>query len=207
MSRSRIQANRWVLLMGLLGCVVLAGGTVTAARAADSGKHELQLTAFAVNLGVTPDLRSPRPATAIVEIAIDRWSTEAERDELIATLRTKGQDGLLKALQENPSVGTIRTPDTLAWDLHFARQTPTADGGRRIFLATNRRISFWEAAHLPRSIHYPFTLIEIHLDKNGHGEGKMSIATKIEISKDGKEIQLEDYATQPARLQDVHETR
>lgn len=201
MSISRIQ-RQW-LYTTLLSCLLLTGGSLSSARGADSGQHALRLTAFAINLGVTPDLRRRGPKTAVVEIAIDRWSTDAEHDELLAALKDKGQDGLLKALQENPSVGTIHTPDTLAWDLHYARQQPTADGGQRIFLATDRPISFWEAANLRRSIHYPFTLIEIHLDKNGQGEGKLSVATKITISKDGKEIELEDYSTQPVLLQSV----
>jgi len=37
----------------------------------------------------------------------------------------------------------------------------------------------------------------------GQGEGKLSVATKITISKDGKEIELENYSTQPVLLQSV----
>jgi hypothetical protein len=207
MSSSRMEGKkRWRSLV-LLGGLLLACGIFDLAQGADSGGHALKLTAFAINLGATPDLRRPRQTAQIVDITIDRWSSDAERDELLAALRSKGENGLLAALKENPRVGTIRTPDSIAWDLHFARLHPTADGGQRIFVATDRPISFWEAANLPRSIHYPFTLMEIRLDKNGHGEGKLSIATKIEISQDGKEIELENYATQPVRLQDVHQAR
>jgi hypothetical protein len=202
-SRSE-RKKRWRFL-ALLGCLIL--GTLTSARGADRGQHQLRLTAFAVNLGATPELRRMGPSTQIVDITIDRWSTDQERDELLATLKSKGPDALLTALRENPPAGTIRTPDTVAWDLHFARERATEDGGRRIFLATDRPIRFWEAANLTRSIHYPFTLLEIRLDKNGHGEGKLSVATKIEVSRDGKDIELEDYATQPVLLQDVHEQR
>jgi len=205
MSSSHTRHARWWYI-ALLGCLALAGGTPSSAGAADVGTP-LKLTAFAVNLGTTPDLRPPRPAAGTVEITIDRWSTEAERDELLAALQSHGETGLLKALQENPRVGSIRTPNSLAWDLHYARQRPTADGGTRIFLATDRPISFWEAANQPRSIHYPFTLLEIRLDKDGHGEGKLSIATKIEVGAEGKEIQIENYATQPVRLQEVRVSR
>jgi hypothetical protein len=114
-----------------------------------------------------------------------------------------GQEALLDALQHTPSVGTIRTPDKLGWELHYAHQVPTEDGGRRIYLATVRRIAFWEAASNTRSLQYPFTLIELRLDKNGKGEGKMSYATKIIASPDGKHIELEDYATQPVLLEEV----
>jgi len=202
----RRSLRRLALVPALLGCLALADGS--SSRADDAGAGlPLKLTAFAINLGTTPTLRQPRRNTGTVQITIDLWSSDQEREELLAELKSHGDTGLLKALQENPSVGTIRTPDSLAWDLQFARVHPTPDGGRRIVIATDRPISFWEAANLPRSIHYPFTLIEIHLDPQGHGEGKMSVATKIELSQDGKEIQLENYSTQPVRLQSIQESR
>jgi hypothetical protein len=201
--------RRWWRNVVLVACLALAGGTLSSARGQsargqDLDKLPLRLVAFAVNLGTTPDLRPPRVSSQIVEITINRWSTDQEREELLVALAQHGETALLKALQENPPVGTIRTPDTLAWDLHYARLRILPDGSRRISLATDRPISFWEAAHLPRSIHYPFTLVEIHLGPNGHGDGKMSVATKIELSSDKHEIELENYATQPVRLLDVH---
>lgn len=46
-------------------------------------------------------------------------------------------------------------------------------------LATDRYITFWEAVNRPRTIDYPFTMIELHIGPDGKGEGKMSIATRI----------------------------
>jgi len=68
---------------------------------------------------------------------------------------------------------------------------------------TDRRIGFWEAANQPRSIDYPFTVIEMRLNRDGEGEGKMSIATKITLDKDKKMLELENYGTQPVLLQNV----
>lgn len=48
-------------------------------------------------------------------------------------------------------------------------------GGRRIFLATDRPISYREAVNQPRVVNYPFTFIEptfIELEMNGEGEGE-----------------------------------
>jgi hypothetical protein len=50
-------------------------------------------------------------------------------------------------------------------------------------LITDRRIGFWEAANQPRSIDYPFTFIDIRLNRDGEGEGKMSLATKVIYDK------------------------
>ena len=141
--------------------------------------------------------------TATVQIIIDRWSTEAERQTLIKAFQEKGPEGLLSALQKTERIGTLRTPNRLGWDLHYAVQARTKDGGRRIMVATDRAIAFQEASRSTRTMDYPFTLVELHLDKDNKGEGRMSIATKIVRSKDGKSLELENYGSDPVRLKNV----
>jgi len=183
------------LAMGLAMAAALIGGL---AFAQTSGTPE-RFTALAVNMG------TPGPTGAgTVEIAVTRWSTDEERDKLLNTLLEKGPDALLDALQSMPRVGYIRTPNSIGYDLHFARKAQIPDGGERVILATDRRIGFWEAANRPRSIEYPFTLIELHIRPDGEGEGKMSLATKITTERDNKMIVLEDYASQPVLLTSVH---
>jgi hypothetical protein len=115
----------------------------------------------------------------------------------------KGQDALLEAVRELRPVGHIRTPESLAYDLRYASQVPGEDGGQRLFLATDRPIGFWEARNRPRIIDYPFTFIELRVDKNGEGEGKLSLATKVRASHNGRQIELENYAAQPVMLNEV----
>jgi hypothetical protein len=144
-----------------------------------------------------------RAAAGTVEIAIERWSTDAERDRLMAALLEKGPDKLLDELQQLPRVGYIRTPNSIGYDLHYARKAPGEDGGEHVVLATDRYIAFWEAVNRPRTIDYPFTLIELHIGPEGKGEGKMSIATKIMYDKKKSEIVLENYQSQPVLLTEV----
>jgi len=158
----------------------------------------LKLTAYAVNMAAT----RPAAQASIVDIRIDRWSSDQERQTLHDTLRAQGADNLLSALQKTPRVGFIRTPDSVAWDIHYARMMPGDDGGTRILLGTDRRMSFWELTNRERSVDYPFTIIEIRLDRNGKGEGRMSIATKVTADDEG-DIHLEDYSAEPVRLQNV----
>ncbi|HYH46157.1 MAG TPA: hypothetical protein VEG34_10765, partial [Thermoanaerobaculia bacterium] len=162
----------------------------------------LRLTAFAVNLGVTPDAR-PRGQSGTVIINIDRWSNPAERAALLQAFRDKGPDGLRAALLETKRVGNIRTPDSIGWPLHYAHMVPAEDGGTQIFLATERRIAFWEAASNARTLDYPFTLVEIRIGPDGEGEGRLSLATKVTLSQDGTNLRLENYASEPVRLQSV----
>jgi hypothetical protein len=181
----------------LVAAVLLTGGSSAPDAAQENGSPG-RFTAFAVNLG------SPGPATAgTVEIVIKRWSTDAERDRLLTVLLEQGPEKLLDVLEDMPRVGYIRTPNSLGYDLRFARRTPLEDGGEQISIATDRYISFWEARNRPRSIDYPFTVIELRLKGNGEGEGKMSLATRITANRRKKTIELENYATQPVLLQQV----
>ena len=138
-----------------------------------------------------------------IQINVDRWSTQAERSQLVGALLEKGPDALLKAVQNMRSVGRIRTPDSIGYELRYAQQRPGAEGGRDIVLVTDRPISFWEAVNRPRSVDYPFTLIQIHMDRDGKGEGKLAIATKITADPDTKMIEIEDFQHQPVNLVDV----
>lgn len=136
-----------------------------------------------------------------VFIDVTRWSTDAERKKLVETLQQKGPDALLDALQDSRSTGTIRTPDSLAYDLRFAYQRPAEDGGREIVLATDRPIGFWEATRRPRSFEYPFTVIQMEMGPDGTGKGTLSYATKIVAS--GDIIALENFATAPVMLTEI----
>ena len=136
-----------------------------------------------------------------VIMRVERWSTENERATLTQTLMKQGDGALLDLLQKQKSVGSIRTPDSIGYDLRYAHQEPTAEGGRRVVIATDRPIGFWEAANRPRTIDYPFTVIQMEIDKNGEGKGTMSYATKI-IAR-GNTIELENFTSSPVMLTQV----
>jgi hypothetical protein len=129
---------------------------------------------------------------------ISRWSTPQEVTRFVNALKEDGPEGMLKQLRSARPVGTIRTPDTLAYDLRMAHQTKASDGGRDIVLATDRPMSFWEAWHQPRTTNYPFTVVQMHFDADGRGKGTLSLATKI-IPR-GNTIELENFSTSPVML-------
>lgn len=193
--------NRFALCLGLVGSLFVS----TAGRGDQQVKFEdvpLKLTANAVNMS-----NIGTGQTATVDITINRWSADAERERLLAVFLDKGPEQLLSALQDKLPVGRISTPGAIGYDLRYARLTPLDDGGARIVALTDRPISGWEAVHRPRVFDYPFTLIQIQLDAHGNGEGKLSIATKISYDKKAGEIELETYASEPVRLENVHLNR
>lgn len=136
-----------------------------------------------------------------VLLRVTRWSTEAERMRLLDTLRQKGPEKLLDELARMRSVGSIRTPDSLAYDLRYAHERKGEDGGRRIVLATDRPSGFWEAVNRPRTINYPFTVIQMQMGPDGHGKGTLSYAARI-IARD-EDIILENFSTAPIMLTDI----
>jgi hypothetical protein len=167
------------------------------AASTQSNQPAERFTAFAVSLG---GMRQSSGAST-VDITINRWSTDAERQRLIEVLQAKGPGELLETLQDMREVGNIRTPDSLGYPLRYAHQSPADEGGRRIVIATDRPIGFWESVNRPRSFDYPFTVIQMQLGADGTGEGRMSVATRI-IAHDNI-VELENYASQPVMLKQV----
>jgi hypothetical protein len=147
-----------------------------------------------------------RPSLGTVDIVIERWSTDAERDRLVSVLKEKGADALLSALQKMPRVGYIRTPNSIGWDLHFARDIKT-DEGRQVVIATDRPMSFWEAANRPRSADYDFTLVDIRFDPDGKGTGKLAVAAKVDYNEKTQTVEVENFGIEPVRLTEVRSKR
>ena len=144
-----------------------------------------------------------RPESGTMKIVINRWSTDEEKDQLHAAFAENGQDGLLKAMQKTEQIGFLSFRNGIGYPVHYSREKPGEDGSRRIILITDRYINFWEARNNFRTMEYPFTLIELRLDKNNKGEGKMSIATKIALNKESKLFELEDWGTAQTLLMNV----
>jgi hypothetical protein len=193
----------------LAAAVLLLAPTMASLRAQQESlpQDRLVIDAFAINMS-----NIATGANARVDIRIDSWSTADERTRLITAMLEKGSNALLKELQKAPVKGrfripTARPPDphhlSLGLDIRYAWQTPLPEGGRRIVLAMDRYIGFAEARNQPRSVDYPFTLLQIHIDKDGKGEGKMAVATKISFDKEKKQIELENYASEPVRLNNL----
>ena len=186
---------RQLFLTGVVILGSLAGPALMPVVTAQTTGERESFTAVAI---VNNNLRS---GAGSVLIDITRWSTEMERFTLVSTLLELGPNELLKALRDSQPTGTIRTPDSLAYDLRFAHQAPGEDGGRRIVLATDRPIGFWETSRQPRTIDYPFTVIQMEIGRDGRGKGTMSYATKI--TSRGKTIELENFGTSPVMLTDI----
>jgi hypothetical protein len=148
-----------------------------------------------------------------VEIVIEHWSTDQERDSLRGTLERSGPDMLLGALQKlRIRAGFVQVPGQLgsgararlrrALNIQFAREIKTATG-RQVIVALDGPWNF-HAGGRPTAVDGPaFTLLDIRLGPDGNGVGKLSPASQVTYNKATGTIELANFATEPVRLKDV----
>jgi len=183
---------RFVFAVSMLGIVLAA--PVTAQNVKE------RFTGFAINMNGAAN-------TATVDFTIERWSTDAERTKLLSLIPKEhgSPEPLVNALQDMPSVGSIRTTKTLAWTLRYARQFRMDEGGRRIVLVTDRPIGFNEARNSSRSMDNRFTVLEIRLNAKDEGEGKIFGGVKLYV--ENNELVVENWGTQPTRFNNIRKQK
>jgi len=167
----------------------------------------IKMRAFVVNM---TNVRTG--SNNIFEITVDKYSTAEERKDLIDTMTKGGQNALLKKMSKIPIKGRMRIPGwvgadpnnyRLGWDLRYAWQEPLPEGGTRLVLGTDRPMSMAEIRNQPITTDYPFTFLEIHLPKEGKGEGRATGATKVIFNKKKNMIELERYSAGTVLLNEV----
>ena len=151
---------------------------------------------FTANL-VDPAGNFGRSNTAPVLIHIDHYSSEAEVQRLAGILSQKGPNALRDALWDRED-GFIRVGGGLGYPIAAARSRPGENGGRIVRIMIDRPISQREVIENTRTVDYPFTFIEIKLDRNGKGEGQFYAAAKVRMS--GNTLDVESFSPQPLRL-------
>jgi len=114
---------------------------------------------------------------------------------------------LAGALGKAPTLGCIWTDDITGYSIKYARRVSLPGGGERIIVATNRRLGAYTTAWKPVDATLvsddELTLIEIHLNATGSGEGKASLMTKVIVDQDATTIALDNYGATPAILENV----
>ena len=108
----------------------------------------------------------------------------------------------MTALQKSPSFGILWTSESAGYSFHFAYRMMQPDGGQRIILITDRRLGvwstqWWKPAGTATPTNLPFTLIELHLNAKGEGEGRASLTGKLVEDTAAKTLALDNYAAQP----------
>jgi hypothetical protein len=173
-------------MLGLLLC----GGLAAAAPPVET------FTGFGVHL-------QGRARRSVVTIGVERWSNDEERERFLGILRDNGQHALIDALQHAPTVGYIRTANSMGYELKYARSVELPDGSRQVVVATDRPVRFREAITPTRSRYYDFAIAELRFPPGTKGNGKFAPATSISIDKQTNTLVIENYGTEPVRLSSV----
>ena len=151
-----------------------------------------------------------------VDIYIERWSTDEERDNVVKPLLAKnGHDAVLEALGHvRVRVGYVLTPGiqnagfrTLtrrSWNINYAHEVKTPNE-RRIVVAAQDSLPIGEFPRdvATRDTQHQLAVLDIRFDRDGKGTGKMADARKIAFNPSIKTIEIVKYDSEPVRLADV----
>jgi hypothetical protein len=183
------------LAMAALICLVVLL-TTTHSKAEDNpSREEYQAQA----MGQGTQLGQSYNVTVIIE----QYSTAEERQALIGAFETAGSQGLYNALYKMSAKGHIAITGTLGYDISFARKIPTADGGMKIRVLTNRPIRFGEAWVDGRSMDYNLSALELDLStEKNTSTGTWLPACQFTIDKKTNELEIENLQN-PWKLTDV----
>jgi hypothetical protein len=169
-----------------------------------------QATTFVARYAATTIGLNPGTGIA-VKIDVIRWSTDEEADKLLAAFKEKGEKGWAEALQAAPSVGYIwAATSSLGYSVKLARHVAMPDGSDRVIVAIDRPLGSWDRpawkASGAAAAEYPFSIVELRVNRKGVGEGKASLAAKVVVDDALKAPALDGYASAPVLLKNVTRT-
>src|SRR5262245_37789672 len=114
---------------------------------------------------------------------------------------------LAGALQRATTVGILWTSESTGYSIRYAYKVAQPDGSQRIILATDRRLGSWNTLWKPTGTatptDYEFSVIELHLNAKGEGEGRASLTGKVAVDSATKSMALENYSALPIVLKTV----
>jgi hypothetical protein len=131
-------------------------------------------------------------------IAIDRYSTDKERDVLATALKQGGYPAFLPALRKAPLVGHVKA-GTQQFDIRYAFQRPATStptgGGRSIVIVTDKPVYFVGGGAVQAKARegYEVAVAQFDVDEVGLGEGTMAMAARVKPGGPAG-VQIDDYA-------------
>ena len=169
-------------LMGSLSLLLLTGIVLIAQT---PGRMTIQATA----MGTSTQLGK----MVNVNIYIEEYSTQDDRNTLIEAFKARRQEGLVDALQKMKTKGRVRfASGGVGNDVKYHIELPS-ENGRRLRLITDRWLLFSELYNSTRSAEYSVGAIELNLSADGKGTGTVLPACKLTVNKKNKEVEVETF--------------
>ncbi len=143
--------------------------------------------------------------TTTFTLSINGYTSDQEYERLRMALQEGGQDGLLNAMRKEDK-GSFAVTGNVGRVLGIVR-VREEEGKRKFFIVFERWLRMAEVRNGYRSEYYPFGVIELVVNPDGKGEGTYIGAAQITWKTDKKtgqkHMNIEDFATYPARLMGV----
>lgn len=139
-------------------------------------------------------------AASYVDIQIDKYTRDADRDKMTEALKTGGYPALLTAVRNAPAVGTV-TLGKEKFTIRWAREQRTGDNKRTISVVTEKPMYFVGGGSVnakPRE-GYELAALQFDMDDSGMGSGTMAAAARIKPGGPNGFV-IDDYADQPIKL-------
>lgn len=144
--------------------------------------------------------------TMQIEMVIDKWSAESERNVLLLELKDNGQKDMMTVLENFPKAGWVRVPggQQTSYDLQYAFKKKLSNGKYLISLLTNRPISLAEAERQNQSLKYDLSIIQLEVDEKGRGTGALVAGAEVKWNKEKEDIETTPFQGTPTKLVNVY---
>src|SRR5688500_424223 len=139
-----------------------------------------------------------RSATRTFTLTLKGRTPDAEVARDVAILAEGRQDALLEAIDDR-DLGYFSLGGQLGRRLNIVTETTLANGDRKVMILFERWMNIYEARYGARSTDYPFSYVELILDRNGRGEGTFIPAARVRFVG-GNTVEVENFGIYPARL-------
>ena len=142
-----------------------------------------------------------------VEIVITRWSTYSEHRALAATLNEMGPVTFERLLRHYASAGVVSVMGAPDVAIRYAWSIGEPNGNRRIYLATDGPVPLTSARLHRFPDGEPLTFVELRVNRDGDGDGKLSEVARLSVNEITNVIELRDYNGSPCDLLMVRSER
>jgi len=131
---------------------------------------------------------------------LDAYTPDADRERLLAALKSGGSAAFVAALKKEKAVGAVQAGDRKV-TIRYARSVATAKGGRRVVLVTDAPVYFVGGGALDAAPKAGFdvAVVEFEVDEVGLGSGTIAMAARVKPGGPAG-VQIDDYAQQPVKL-------
>jgi hypothetical protein len=181
-----------------LVALLAIGSTAILGRsfAQDANKHPNSYAAVAMGVGGAVGGNSVQ-----FDFRITNFTTDQELEQFALLLKQKGPDALSSSL-ENLDKGNISPVGHVGDRIAIARKRQ-AGKTTIITIVTARNMSFIERYKSGRTVDYPYGFLQVTLDENGKGTGKIMGAAKLRFDKKKGVYEIESYGNQYIRVTNV----